>query len=153
MANNFQRLGSTSNSHVGRDFETAAQDYFREKGISRAFIGPRLADALDYPKGPTLGVLFFFRLEDLYHRILSRIFPNRSQGSALANFTSLLEMAVYDSAGSATDCPTTYTRKNPASGEISRVLPSSRQALRIGIVGIIACPVLITSSTTDTRLP
>ncbi len=34
MVNNFQRLGSTSNSQVGRDFETAAQDYFRKKGIS-----------------------------------------------------------------------------------------------------------------------
>ena len=34
MVNNFQRLGSTSNSQVGRDFEIAAQDYFRKKGIS-----------------------------------------------------------------------------------------------------------------------
>ena len=34
MVNNSQRLGSTSNSQVGRDFETAAQDYFRQKGIS-----------------------------------------------------------------------------------------------------------------------
>ena len=34
MVNNFERLGSTSNSQVGRDFETAAQDYFRQKGIS-----------------------------------------------------------------------------------------------------------------------
>ena len=34
MVNNFQRLGSTSNSQVGRDFEFAAQDYFRQKGIS-----------------------------------------------------------------------------------------------------------------------
>ena len=34
MVNNCQRLGSTSNSHVGRAFETAAQDYFRQKGIS-----------------------------------------------------------------------------------------------------------------------
>ena len=34
MVNNFQRLGSTSNAQVGRDFETAAQDYFRQKGIS-----------------------------------------------------------------------------------------------------------------------
>ena len=34
MVNNFQRLGSTSNSQVGRDFETAAQDYFRQKGSS-----------------------------------------------------------------------------------------------------------------------
>ena len=34
VANNFQRIGSTSNAHVGRDFETAAQDYFRKIGIS-----------------------------------------------------------------------------------------------------------------------
>ena len=34
MVNNFQRLGSTSISHVGRVFETAAQDSFRQKGIS-----------------------------------------------------------------------------------------------------------------------
>ena len=33
MVNNFQRLGSTSNSQVGREFEVAAQDYFRQKGI------------------------------------------------------------------------------------------------------------------------
>ena len=29
VGNNFQRLGSTSNSHVGRDFETAAQREYR----------------------------------------------------------------------------------------------------------------------------
>ena len=34
MVNNFQRLGSTSNAHVGRAFETTAQDYFRQEGIS-----------------------------------------------------------------------------------------------------------------------
>ena len=31
MTNNFQRLGSVSNAHVGRNFETTAQVYFREK--------------------------------------------------------------------------------------------------------------------------
>ena len=34
MVNNFQRLGSASNSHVGRDFETVAQQYFRNQGVS-----------------------------------------------------------------------------------------------------------------------
>ena len=34
MVGNFQRLGSTSNSHVGRDFETAAQEFFRKEGVS-----------------------------------------------------------------------------------------------------------------------
>lgn len=35
MTNNFQRLGSESNAHVGSKFETTAQDYFRlQMGIS-----------------------------------------------------------------------------------------------------------------------
>ena len=33
MVNSFQRLGSTSNSQVGRDFETAAQEYFRKQDV------------------------------------------------------------------------------------------------------------------------
>ena len=34
MVNSFQRLGSTSNSQVGRDFESEAQEYFRkEEGV------------------------------------------------------------------------------------------------------------------------
>ena len=33
MVNNFQRVGSTSNAHVGRDFEDAARMYFQEKGV------------------------------------------------------------------------------------------------------------------------
>lgn len=35
LVNNFQRVGSVSNAHVGRDFETEAQRYFQDKrGIS-----------------------------------------------------------------------------------------------------------------------
>ncbi len=34
MVENFQREGSSSNSHAGRDFETTAQTYFRSQGIS-----------------------------------------------------------------------------------------------------------------------
>ena len=34
MADNFQRLGSISNAHVGRDFETAAISAFAAAGIS-----------------------------------------------------------------------------------------------------------------------
>lgn len=32
-SNNFQRIGSISNAHVGRDFESAVQEYFRQQGI------------------------------------------------------------------------------------------------------------------------
>lgn len=31
--NNFQRVNSISNAHVGRDFEKVAQEYFRQQGI------------------------------------------------------------------------------------------------------------------------
>jgi hypothetical protein len=33
MANNFQRVGARSNSHVGREFEAAAHLYFRRTGV------------------------------------------------------------------------------------------------------------------------
>ncbi|MCY4559248.1 MAG: hypothetical protein OXF79_23280 [Chloroflexi bacterium] len=33
MVNNFQKIGSVSNAHVGRDFENAAQEYFGQQGI------------------------------------------------------------------------------------------------------------------------
>jgi len=32
-ANNFQRVGSVSNAHVGRDFEAVAQTYFKSQGV------------------------------------------------------------------------------------------------------------------------
>ena len=34
MANNFQRVGAISNSHVGREFEDAAQLFFSQTGAS-----------------------------------------------------------------------------------------------------------------------
>ena len=42
MENNFQRVGSISNAHVGREFEEAAQLFFAETGIKLqpGFIAP-----------------------------------------------------------------------------------------------------------------
>ena len=31
--NNHQRVGAVSNAHVGRDFESVAQEYFRQEGV------------------------------------------------------------------------------------------------------------------------
>ena len=33
MTENFQRVGSISNSHVGQDFERAAQAWFSQQGV------------------------------------------------------------------------------------------------------------------------
>jgi hypothetical protein len=42
MENNFQRVGSTSNTEVGRDFEEAAHIFFEASGIklTRGFLAP-----------------------------------------------------------------------------------------------------------------
>ena len=42
MQNNFQRIGSISNAHVGREFEEAAQLFFAKTGISLegGFVAP-----------------------------------------------------------------------------------------------------------------
>lgn len=42
MDTNFQRVGSISNTHVGREFEEAARLFFRQTGISlqRGFVAP-----------------------------------------------------------------------------------------------------------------
>jgi hypothetical protein len=42
MENNFQRVGAKSNTHVGNEFEQAAQLYFAETGIhlQRNFVAP-----------------------------------------------------------------------------------------------------------------
>jgi hypothetical protein len=42
MENNFQRVGSTSNAEVGRDFEEASQIFFEARGIklTRGFVAP-----------------------------------------------------------------------------------------------------------------
>ena len=34
MTNNFQRIGSISNAHVGREFERRVKKHFREKGLA-----------------------------------------------------------------------------------------------------------------------
>jgi hypothetical protein len=36
MENNFQRIGSISNTHVGREFEEAARLFFAETGVNFA---------------------------------------------------------------------------------------------------------------------
>lgn len=47
--------------------------------VSRALIGPKTAKSLRYPFFPTFGVLFWFRLQDRYNRLMDRIFTGRLQ--------------------------------------------------------------------------
>lgn len=61
--------------------------------ISRAIIGPEMADRLRYPKTPVFGVLPFFRFQARYHSFLSRWFPRLTDQNNFTQFTGLLNAA------------------------------------------------------------
>ena len=68
-------------------------------GLSRALIGSPLADELMYPPSLTLGVLAWFRMQVLYQRTMGRFFPGITRTKNFDNFTSLLNVSLYDEAG------------------------------------------------------
>ncbi len=61
--------------------------------ISRAVIGPDMADRLRYPRTPVIGVLPFFRFQAKYHNFLSRWIPRLTNQNNFAQFTGLLDAA------------------------------------------------------------
>lgn len=61
--------------------------------ISRAVIGPDMADKLRYPKTPVIGVLPFFRFQAKYHNFLSRWIPRLTNQNNFTQFTGLLDAA------------------------------------------------------------
>ena len=73
-----------------------AQYVFR---LSRALIGNSLADALMYPSSSTLGVLAWFRMQVFHQRTLSKFFPGIGRSANFNNFTSLLNVSLYDESG------------------------------------------------------
>ena len=66
--------------------------------ISRALIGSRLANQLEYPAGVTFGVLAWFRMQHRFDRVMGKILP-KSASDNFTNFTSLLEASAFDEAG------------------------------------------------------
>ena len=67
--------------------------------VSRAMIGKELADQLQYPQSPTVGVLSWFRLQNRYYRFIEERFPKLSRVNDFTNFTGLLEASAFDEAG------------------------------------------------------
>ncbi len=62
--------------------------------LSRALIGNELADRFEFPKMPTFGTLFSYRLKQRFQRLLKNDQIIRS-----GNFTQLLQISVYDDGG------------------------------------------------------
>lgn len=65
---------------------------------SRALIGNELADALDFPKQTTFGVLAFVRLQRRFQILRSRFVPGAASHD-FNNFAGMLQRSVYDDAG------------------------------------------------------
>ena len=67
--------------------------------ISRALIGREVAEALMYPPLPSFGTVGWFKMQQRYGHILSKLFPGRRLNSSFARFTSLLETSLFDEEG------------------------------------------------------
>ena len=67
--------------------------------VSRGLIGNEVADSLQYPQLSSFGVIRWFKLQQRYGRILSKLLPGRRQDSDFARFTSLLETSLFDEEG------------------------------------------------------
>lgn len=65
--------------------------------VSRALIGTELADHLKYPRYPTPGVLWWFRLQNRYNRIMTKLFKGRLRNEN--QMTALLDVSNFDETG------------------------------------------------------
>ena len=75
--------------------------------LSRAFIGNKLADSLEFPKSSTLLTLFVFQLKEKLKR--SRL---GEQHTRSVNFSSLLEISAYEEVGLSYRMPSHVHAKN-----------------------------------------
>ena len=71
--------------------------------VSRALIGPPLADKLMYPSYPTFGVLWWFRMQDRYDSLMNKVFKSRVQNNN--KMTALLDVSIFDEEGIAYRMP------------------------------------------------
>ena len=67
--------------------------------ISRGLIGKETAESLMYPQLSSFGVVGWFKLQQRYGHILSKLTPGRRQDSNFAKFTSLLDTSLFDEDG------------------------------------------------------
>ena len=67
--------------------------------VSRGLIGKEAADSLQYPPPSSFGVLWWFKIQQRYSEIHSRLLPGRRQDNNHARFTGLLETSLFDEEG------------------------------------------------------
>ncbi len=67
--------------------------------VSRGLIGREVSDSLMYPPIPTFGAVWWFRMQQRYGKVLSKLFRGRHQDSNFVRFTSLLDASLFDEEG------------------------------------------------------
>ncbi len=67
--------------------------------VSRGLIGNEVADSLMYPPLSSFGAVWWFRMQQRYGKVLSKLFPKRRQDSNFTRFTSLLDTSLFDEEG------------------------------------------------------
>ena len=67
--------------------------------ISRGLIGNSTADSLMYPPTGSVGVVTWFKVQQRYEQILSKLFRAQYQNSNFTKFTGLLDTSLFDEDG------------------------------------------------------
>ena len=71
-----------------------AQHVFR---VSRALIGPQMADQLKFPRYPTFGVLWWFRMQNRFDDLMNRLFKGRVWNNN--KLSAMLDVSMVDETG------------------------------------------------------
>ena len=67
--------------------------------IARGLIGKETAQSLKFPPVSSFAVVWSFKQQNRYERILGKLFSGRRENSNFNRFTSLLETSAFDEAG------------------------------------------------------
>ena len=67
--------------------------------LSRGLIGREVSDSLMYPPIFSFGAVWWFRMQQRYGKVLSKLFRGRRQDSNFTRFTSLLDTSLFDEEG------------------------------------------------------
>ena len=65
--------------------------------VSRALIGPQVADQLMFPRYPTFGVLWWFRMQNRYDHHMNKLFKSRARKTN--SLSAMLDVSTVDDAG------------------------------------------------------
>ena len=67
--------------------------------IARALLGNKLSDQLMFPHNKRYGILFQYRIQARYNRIMNRYLPRLATVSDMDRFSGMLGVSVYDEEG------------------------------------------------------